>query len=157
MFFCCKQKTAYEVRISDWSSDVCSSDLGEVEENRDDDEGNCRVTEFERHVVCRLTREFRRVLLLTVEDDGPEDQPPHQHTHDEGGYNRPRPQLTHARRLRGDARRPPETKHFVVDGATRQQQGSNAQRYCQPSSPKDPTLPHATGRATGRERVGQNV
>src|SRR3546814_5756190 len=26
MFFC-KQKTAYEVRISDWSSDVCSSDL----------------------------------------------------------------------------------------------------------------------------------
>src|SRR3546814_5612997 len=23
----CKQKTAYEMRISDWSSDVCSSDL----------------------------------------------------------------------------------------------------------------------------------
>src|SRR3546814_5013580 len=29
MFFFFKQKTAYEVRISDWSSDVCSSDLGE--------------------------------------------------------------------------------------------------------------------------------
>src|SRR3546814_6348526 len=27
-FFVVKQKTAYEVRISDWSSDVCSSDLG---------------------------------------------------------------------------------------------------------------------------------
>src|SRR3546814_8729177 len=33
MLFCCiiffffKQKTAYEMRISDWSSDVCSSDL----------------------------------------------------------------------------------------------------------------------------------
>src|SRR3546814_14951871 len=27
MFFF-KQKTAYEMRISDWSSDVCSSDLG---------------------------------------------------------------------------------------------------------------------------------
>src|SRR3546814_1061234 len=32
-FSCCcvfffKQKTAYEMRISDWSSDVCSSDLG---------------------------------------------------------------------------------------------------------------------------------
>src|SRR3546814_5737733 len=27
VFFCFKQKTAYEVRISDWSSDVCSSDL----------------------------------------------------------------------------------------------------------------------------------
>src|SRR3546814_123920 len=27
MFFVFKQKTAYEMRISDWSSDVCSSDL----------------------------------------------------------------------------------------------------------------------------------
>src|SRR3546814_2115989 len=27
MFFLFKQKTAYELRISDWSSDVCSSDL----------------------------------------------------------------------------------------------------------------------------------
>src|SRR3546814_4031351 len=25
--FCFNQKTAYELRISDWSSDVCSSDL----------------------------------------------------------------------------------------------------------------------------------
>src|SRR3546814_6309164 len=25
-----KQKTAYEVRISDWSSDVCSSDLSDI-------------------------------------------------------------------------------------------------------------------------------
>src|SRR3546814_9973384 len=28
-----KQKTAYEMRISDWSSDVCSSDLAEVSES----------------------------------------------------------------------------------------------------------------------------
>src|SRR3546814_7475063 len=28
VFFFFKQKTAYELRISDWSSDVCSSDLG---------------------------------------------------------------------------------------------------------------------------------
>src|SRR3546814_10163251 len=28
MLFFFKQKTAYEMRISDWSSDVCSSDLG---------------------------------------------------------------------------------------------------------------------------------
>src|SRR3546814_6733709 len=27
-FYFFKQKTAYEMRISDWSSDVCSSDLG---------------------------------------------------------------------------------------------------------------------------------
>src|SRR3546814_8452391 len=36
-FFFFKQKTAYEVRISDWSSDVCSSDL--------------RGTFFHRHAV----------------------------------------------------------------------------------------------------------
>src|SRR3546814_8737710 len=29
-FFFFKQKTAYEMRISDWSSDVCSSDLWQV-------------------------------------------------------------------------------------------------------------------------------
>src|SRR3546814_9812485 len=38
LFFFVKQKTAYEVLISDWSSDVCSSDLpvkaGEHEEAR---------------------------------------------------------------------------------------------------------------------------
>src|SRR3546814_1843173 len=28
-FFFFKQKTAYEMRISDWSSDVCSSDLND--------------------------------------------------------------------------------------------------------------------------------
>src|SRR3546814_2167259 len=30
VFFFFKQKTAYEMRISDWSSDVCSSDLKRV-------------------------------------------------------------------------------------------------------------------------------
>src|SRR3546814_3504482 len=30
LFFLFKQKTAYEMRISDWSSDVCSSDLTTV-------------------------------------------------------------------------------------------------------------------------------
>src|SRR3546814_3555580 len=29
LFFFFKQKTAYEMRISDWSSDVCSSDFGD--------------------------------------------------------------------------------------------------------------------------------
>src|SRR3546814_9021595 len=29
-FFFFKQKTAYEMRISDWSSDVCSSDLTQI-------------------------------------------------------------------------------------------------------------------------------
>src|SRR3546814_10619422 len=30
-FFLFKQKTAYEMRISDWSSDVCSSDLAHAD------------------------------------------------------------------------------------------------------------------------------
>src|SRR3546814_6521977 len=34
IFFFFKQKTSYELRISDWSSDVCSSDLiGDTAEN----------------------------------------------------------------------------------------------------------------------------
>src|SRR3546814_3531145 len=36
MFCCFKQKTAYEMRISDWSSDVCSSDLIGKPGDRDD-------------------------------------------------------------------------------------------------------------------------
>src|SRR3546814_3127917 len=35
IFFFFKQKTAYEMRISDWSSDVCSSDLGKMSTHRD--------------------------------------------------------------------------------------------------------------------------
>src|SRR3546814_3610558 len=34
VFFFFKQKTAYEMRISDWSSDVCSSDLAFLRANR---------------------------------------------------------------------------------------------------------------------------
>src|SRR3546814_8708281 len=33
-FFFFKQKTAYEMRISDWSSDVCSSDLRRIRADR---------------------------------------------------------------------------------------------------------------------------
>src|SRR3546814_10818686 len=36
VFFVFKQKTAYEMRISDWSSDVCSSDLAVAGPVRDD-------------------------------------------------------------------------------------------------------------------------
>src|SRR3546814_4502363 len=35
LFFFFKQKTAYEMRISDWSSDVCSSDLPDRCRHRD--------------------------------------------------------------------------------------------------------------------------
>src|SRR3546814_8040355 len=36
MIFFFKQKTAYEMRISDWSSDVCSSDLPKAEASEDE-------------------------------------------------------------------------------------------------------------------------
>src|SRR3546814_7910121 len=41
-FFFFKQKTAYEMRISDWSSDVCSSDLSA----RPTASLNCRAAGF---------------------------------------------------------------------------------------------------------------
>src|SRR3546814_3273727 len=60
MFVFFKQKTAYEMRISDWSSDVCSSDLdaiasrrfarGEREARRDQDEmGRAEFKTGQRH------------------------------------------------------------------------------------------------------------
>src|SRR3546814_13768991 len=38
-----KQKTAYEIRISDWSSDVCSSDLIKPERPDQSDHVTCMV------------------------------------------------------------------------------------------------------------------
>src|SRR3546814_8194043 len=37
-FFFFKQKTAYEVRISDWSADVCSSDLRNLADDADQED-----------------------------------------------------------------------------------------------------------------------
>src|SRR3546814_2065356 len=62
-FFFFKQKTAYEMRISDWSSDVCSSDLPRLR-------GALSITSFitKKVRVCRtagsaisLRSEERRV------------------------------------------------------------------------------------------------
>src|SRR3546814_5991936 len=43
-FFFFKQKTAYEMRISDWSSDVCSSDLN-------DKQNRTHILEFVRQAM----------------------------------------------------------------------------------------------------------
>src|SRR3546814_10520261 len=57
-FFLCffKQKTAYEMRISDWSSDVCSSDLTpcRLNDKRESWRQNCLMI-FRR----RMTDDFR--------------------------------------------------------------------------------------------------
>src|SRR3546814_6168144 len=47
-----KQKTAYELRISDWSSDVCSSDLPIAVPQRDD-AGPRRRFEHQRGTIAR--------------------------------------------------------------------------------------------------------
>src|SRR3546814_638883 len=60
LFFFFKQKTAYEMRISDWSSDVCSSDLVAV----DLDQGRERV------VPLRGGVDHRPRLLDRIEHDG---------------------------------------------------------------------------------------
>src|SRR3546814_16468299 len=55
MFFFFKQKTAYEMRISDWSSDVCSSDL--------DDRSTTRpfnLTCLLSQSACATVRDFVR-------------------------------------------------------------------------------------------------
>src|SRR3546814_7070392 len=52
VIFFCKQKTAYEIRISDWSSDVCSSDLSTV------------AREYEIALPAELSAKARRDLAL---------------------------------------------------------------------------------------------
>src|SRR3546814_11098394 len=52
MCFFVKQKTAYEMRISDWSSDVCSSDLGEL-------------TAFSFRPICAEPQKYSSHLVQT--------------------------------------------------------------------------------------------
>src|SRR3546814_1597561 len=53
MYCFVKQKTAYEMRISDWSSDVCSSDLT-VNQSIDQDTAELLVEEF-CHNITRVS------------------------------------------------------------------------------------------------------
>src|SRR3546814_10342991 len=66
-FFFFKQKTAYEMRISDWSSDVCSSDLEAGRGGHDLLEIEARRGDLgvqESGVACSLAlRSLRRDML----------------------------------------------------------------------------------------------
>src|SRR3546814_11218962 len=62
VFFCCfisfvffKQKTAYEMRISDWSSDVCSSDLvtATVKQNADNAQAANQLASVARDTAAK--------------------------------------------------------------------------------------------------------
>src|SRR3546814_6967211 len=59
LFFCVKQKTAYEMRISDWSSDVCSSDLEHVAQGVDGFVAAHGVVEHVAEVQPHLRRHER--------------------------------------------------------------------------------------------------
>src|SRR3546814_8999772 len=56
MWFFFKQKTAYDMRISDWSSDVCSSDLSWRRAGRSD----CRRVESPRDRTAGAARAGNR-------------------------------------------------------------------------------------------------
>src|SRR3546814_20432459 len=61
-FFFFKQKTAYEMRISDWSSDVCSSDLSTT-----------RAMCLKRHLGCHpriLRDDLQQARRLKLEHAG---------------------------------------------------------------------------------------
>src|SRR3546814_975084 len=67
LFFFFKQKTAYEMRISDWSSDVCSSDLehrARVERGGDHEEDD----QAQDHVDHRDQVDLRVVLGAAAAD-----------------------------------------------------------------------------------------
>src|SRR3546814_5105393 len=53
IFFFFEQKTAYEMRISDWSSDVCSSDLDvDVALDRRLQAGRTVISEIDTVLMC---------------------------------------------------------------------------------------------------------
>src|SRR3546814_9728247 len=84
MVFFFKQETAYEMRISDWSSDVCSSDLlapdddvhmgvaGVVVIDRDPIEFRAKVDFDPAHKVAGVRRQVGQVSAVFRRDDEPE-------------------------------------------------------------------------------------
>src|SRR3546814_6274397 len=64
-FFFFKQKTAYEMRISDWSSDVCSSDLTDLLLNK---EANETASEFVREKIRSIVKDPKVAELLCAKD-----------------------------------------------------------------------------------------
>src|SRR3546814_3260898 len=60
-FFFFKQKTAYEMRISDWSSDVCSSDLAELCRTRQGQLARLFRLDARGHARGRICRAVERL------------------------------------------------------------------------------------------------
>src|SRR3546814_6605677 len=65
--FCCKQKTAYEMRISDWSAGGCSSDLahrGEFAKHL------ARIAVLEQRAVAAAADALDECRNVGIEPDG---------------------------------------------------------------------------------------
>src|SRR3546814_19335041 len=110
-FFFFKQKTAYEMRISDWSSDVCSSDLARP--NR---------------IVYSITDDGRKTLDDWVREPTP--------------YPSVKEELLVKLFSLGDV------EASVLIDQVRQRRAEHQERLA---------YFHETGRASCRERVGQDV
>src|SRR3546814_11601958 len=63
LFFVFKQKTAYEMRISDWSSDVCSSDLPDTGQLLDRELINQELTKIEKPAGIANPKDFRNEVV----------------------------------------------------------------------------------------------
>src|SRR3546814_9717530 len=77
LFFFFKQKTAYEMRISDWSSDVCSSDLNAVQGQIARDFGSgavdlhCGRNEFGGRILLDIEKVGTLQMLIEFGGTGP--------------------------------------------------------------------------------------
>src|SRR3546814_8296074 len=64
LFFFFKQKTAYEMRISDWSSDVCSSDLFLFEGSRRAKSADAGIEELQKFVDTLIVIPNQNLFLI---------------------------------------------------------------------------------------------
>src|SRR3546814_7047053 len=77
-FFFFKQKTAYEMRISDWSSDVCSSDLSRIcTSGVGKDMGSIRdiaplttTASSRKRTIDTVSKKFRSILRVAGHPNG---------------------------------------------------------------------------------------
>src|SRR3546814_4930384 len=81
IFFFFKQKTAYEMRISDWSSAVCSSDLREVEFSIPRELNQQQGIQLAREFVEKQFVERGMVADMNVHWDMGQDGQPKPHAH----------------------------------------------------------------------------
>src|SRR3546814_3341362 len=73
-FFFFKQKTAYEMRISDWSSDVCSSDLSERILRGDSGDSGHRMAAQQGHRLDVGLNPGAAARIRSGDDEDPRDR-----------------------------------------------------------------------------------